>query len=227
MEDNDPWQRNSRGWSYDGEPVDPPQYYLRKKGFDADQASPRAQPEAPTTKAGGGALGGAGMAAAMATANPYVIAAAAAFQVVSGLHQAESIRANAAITAKINEMNAQALEFDAYQARLQGEAEVANYQTSIDQVVGQQRAGFAEQNVDVNFGTAAEVQAETRRTGFLNALEIQKQARARALGLTRQARNARIGSAMQDSQSSMAAQSAQTGGIVSAGMTALSGYARK
>ena len=120
----------------------------------------------------------------------------AAFQVVSGLQQAETIRKNGELQQRINEMNADWAEIDAYKAEVAGMGQSAAYQKQIDAAVSNQKVAYASQDVDVNFGTAAEVQSESRLTGFLNQLDIKNQAHERSLGYKREARNIRPGSSM-------------------------------
>lgn len=193
-----------------------------KTGAEYGEAAPEIQ-----TTGSSKAAGTAGLAGAAATANPYVIAGAAAFQVVAGLHEAEMIRMNAEITRKINDMNARSLEEDAYQVEKYGESEIAAYQPTIMQTVADQRSALAAQGVDVNSASAMSIQNETRLTGFLNTIQMQREARAKALGIKRQARNVRMGSEAQSSASAMQAQGAVTSGIVGGVGTAVSGYTRR
>lgn len=122
----------------------------------------------------------------------YVYGALAGFQIVSGLHQAETIRANAEIQKEIAELNAQYAEIDAWEAKLRGEEEVGRYQNVINQTISTQRVALASQDVDVNFGTAKELQQETKLIGMLNQLDIREQAHATAMGYKTQARQYRL-----------------------------------
>ncbi len=141
--------------------------------------------------------------------------ALAAFQAASGLQQADLIRQQAGVTDAINQLNAKYTDIDADNAMKEGYTESARYQTEVDKTVGAQREGFAADGVDVNYGTAAEVQADTRVTGFLNNLDIQNQARAKALGLRQQASNIRLQGSMGRSQAELNAGGATTQGIAS------------
>lgn len=154
-------------------------------------------------------------------------AAMAAFQIGAGLQQASLIRQQARVTAMVNEMNARYVEIDAYEAEKFGDTEAAAYQNTIDETVAEQRMAFVAQGVDLTYGTAAEVQKETRLVGFLNKLDIRVQARAKALGLKREAANIRLGSQMQLSQAKINASAAVTGGAIGAANTGLSYYSRK
>lgn len=156
----------------------------------------------------------------------YAAAGIAAYQIWSGLQQAESIRESAKLTKEISEMNAKYAEIDAYEAEKSGYGDTARYQTTIDNTIADQRTGYAAQNVDVNFGTAAEVQADTKLTGFLNQLDIQKQARAKALGYKREARQIRLQGSMGNIQARSNASATVTTGLIHGANTALSGYDR-
>ena len=157
----------------------------------------------------------------------WVYAALAAYQLAAGFQQAQMIRDNADLQNRINELNAGFADKDAYEAEKLGYTEVARYQNVVDTTVGDQRAAYAAQGVDVSYGTAAEVQSETRLTGLLNMLDIQKQAREKALGFKNEARNIRLQGGMARSQAELNAAGAQNQGIIGAVGTGLSGYARK
>ena len=149
----------------------------------------------------------------------------AAYQVASGIQQAEIVRKNAELTRQVNDLNAEYAELDAYKAEVQGYSQEARYQTVIDSVLGQQRTGFAAQDVDVSFGTAKEVQAETKVTGFLNLLDIKQQAQARARGYKTQARNFRLASVTQSAQAALEAGAIQSSSFMRAGESGLKSYA--
>lgn len=156
----------------------------------------------------------------------YAAAGLAGLQLLSGFHQAEMIRRGAKLQQAINNMNAEFAEIDAYDAEVAGFTEAGRYESVIDSTVGEQRAGYAAQNVDVNFGTAKEVQEETKFTGFLNQLDMLRQGRERAKGYKTEARNLRLGGQFTRMQGDMDASIAIRSGVVSAAQTGLSGYAR-
>lgn len=153
-------------------------------------------------------------------------AAMAGFQIASGLHQAETIRMNARIQDQINEMNARYAELDAYNVEIAGESEIAAYQPMISQTIGEQRVNMAAQDIDVTFGTAADIQEETRLTGYMNTLKMRQAARAKAMGLKMEASNMRLGGQMSRLQSETAARGAIASGIISAAGTGLNAYSR-
>jgi hypothetical protein len=155
-----------------------------------------------------------------------LILGAMALQAYSGMQQAEGIRRQAELQQELSDMNAKYAEIDAWEAEKFGHTQAAAYAKNIDQTVGEQRVGYAAQNVDVNFGTAKEVQNEARLTGYLNTMEIQNQARKKAYGLKIEASNLRLGGTMHMIQSRMDEASAQRTGIINAATTGLSLYQR-
>ena len=151
-------------------------------------------------------------------------AAVGALQIWNGLQQADSIMFNADLTRQINRANAENLELEAFKAETFGFTQSARYQTVIDKTLGSQKAAFAGQGVDVNTGTAAALQAESRFTGFLNQLDIQQAARNKAKGLRQKASNTRLQGLMSQIQSEVDANAARIGGVVGAAATFASGY---
>lgn len=149
-------------------------------------------------------------------------AAMAGYEIISGLHQAETVRAQSKLTQEINEMNAVYAEMDAYGAEQSGEEQAARYQTAIDQTIGAQRVALASQDTDITFGTALEKQAETKLTGFLNQVDIRNQAHERALGYQREARNIRAGGAAKEAESKLHAQSLTNAAVLGG----ISGYVK-
>ena len=159
-------------------------------------------------------------------ASLYAAGALAGLQIMNARHQAEAIREQSRLTRMINDMNADFLELDAFEMEKYGETQAAFYQSDIDQVVGEQRTVMAAQNIDLNYGTAKELQRETEVNGFLNQLEMRKQARAKALGIRREARNMRLSGAMATSQANINARATETAGLIDAGRTGISAYSR-
>ncbi|MFM6930406.1 MAG: hypothetical protein ACKOX6_18225 [Bdellovibrio sp.] len=154
----------------------------------------------------------------------YAYAGLAAYQIVSGFQQAELVRENAKLSREIGEMNAEAAELDAYNAEKDGMTQENRYQSVIDQTIGAQNVIFAANDVDANFGTAAELQAESKLTGALNQMDIRARAQAEALGYKNQAKNIRLQSYMNSLQSDVQATSIQNASIINAASTGLSGY---
>jgi hypothetical protein len=123
--------------------------------------------------------------------------AAAAFSIWSGYQTASLIQEQGRLNQRIAEMNARFAELDAIEAEKYGYSESARYQSVIDTTVGEQVVAFANQNVDATDGTAAELIRETKTIGFLNQLQIQEDAIAKARGIRTQASNYRFDGNMQ------------------------------
>lgn len=150
-------------------------------------------------------------------------AAVAGVGIIAGLQQAEAQRSQSEFDERIANLNAKFKEYDAWEAEKYGYTQAARYQAVIDKTIGSQRVAYASQGVDVSYGTAAEVQRESKVTGFLNTLDILNEGRARALGLKREASNLRIQGFSARSQGAINAQAAQTSAIISGANTML-GY---
>lgn len=150
----------------------------------------------------------------------------AGIQLAGGYQQAEIIGYQTRLKERIDKMNSDRAEMDAFDAEAAGFGEIARYQNVIDSTVADQRTGYAAQGVDVNYGTAADVQKETRVTGMLNQLDMEKQAREKALGFTREARMIRIGSQASRMTADAQAGAAQFAGITGAASTMISGYSK-
>lgn len=156
----------------------------------------------------------------------WVIAGVAAFEVVSGVMQADTIREGGKIQKAIDEMNAQFAEVDAYHAEQDGYTKVARYQSEIDKTIGAQKVGLAAQDVDISFGSAAEVQADTKLTGFLNSIDIRNQAHAVANGYRDQARNLRLHGSQAASQADLNASATTSAAVLGGAKTLASGYTK-
>lgn len=90
--------------------------------------------------------------------------------------------------AKANERNARLSELDAVDTETAGNRAGANAFKEGRRVQGAQRAGFAAGGVDVNSGSAADVQADTQTLSALDVLTIKNNASREAYGLRTQSR---------------------------------------
>lgn len=88
--------------------------------------------------------------------------------------------------------NAQIAERAAADALNRGEKDAGKVRTQADQVVGEQRAQYAEGGAVVSSGTAADVQAATQAQGSLEALVAKNNAAREAWGFRNQATQYRI-----------------------------------
>lgn len=149
----------------------------------------------------------------------------AALQLYTGTENAKMMQRSARMQERVANINAKYAEEDAYKVLKHGFEEVANYQIKVRDTLGAQRLAMAVNDVDPNFGTAAEIQAETKLTGFLNQVDIMANAQAKVLGLKREARMTRLGGAMARAQGEMNATATRTASFLRAGEMGVSGYA--
>lgn len=150
----------------------------------------------------------------------------AALQLASGYFASQNIKATAKLNRDIAEQNAKYAELDAWDAKVAGISKQAEYQGVIDKVLSEQRASFATADVDINYGSASTIQDDTRFVGELNKMEIEKQAQERALGFKRQARDFRIGGAMNYASERARAGATMFNSVLGAAQTGLKGAER-
>jgi len=170
--------------------------------------------------------GGAGFGALAAGASAALPVIGAGLQIGAAVTQAENIRNTAQITAQVAGMNQQYELLDAYKATQAGYTQAARYQSVIDQTVGAQEGEEASHNVNVGYGTAGEIQAQTKTTGFLNQLDIKNQAAQKALGYQVQAINTGLQGQLGTLQGNLQATATEGAGLISAAGTLASGYTR-
>lgn len=145
-------------------------------------------------------------------------------QLIGGYQQSDAIKSSADVQKSISNLNAQFSDLDAFNARKAGYSKAAQYADVVDSTIAKQRTDFAGQKVDVGYGTAADVQSDSKLTGMLNTMEIQKQGREAAHGYEVQAINTRLGGQMQELQAGLDASAAQNRGFTGALSTGISGY---
>lgn len=92
---------------------------------------------------------------------------------------------------ELADFNANVAELQATDAITRGQEEEMRYRTRVRGAIGAQRAGFAASNIDVNYGTAADVQADAAYLGELDALTISGNAAREAWGFKMQAEDLR------------------------------------
>ncbi len=139
------------------------------------------------------------------------------FQLLSGVQQADQVSNNAALSKKIFEMNAEFADIDAYEALKSGLTEEARYAGVIDHTIGSQRAAFAANDVDANYGTAKEIQADTKLTGYLNLLDIRNHAHDVANGFKREASSYRLKNEMNQIESTTKESAYRVSALANAG----------
>lgn len=83
---------------------------------------------------------------------------------------------------RLAEANAAVAEIQAADAIQRGEIEEGIHRTKVKGIIGSQRAAFAAAGVDVNSGSAVDVQADSAKFGELDALTIRTNAAREAWG---------------------------------------------
>lgn len=155
-----------------------------------------------------------------------VYGAMAGLQLLSGIQQANNIQRQAELQKQLDEFNIEQAQLDAFNAEADGYTASARYQNVINAVNSTQINTYYANDVNPNFGTAADIQADTKLTGQLNLLDIQSQAHQRALGYKKQANNMRGQSGMNQIGASLQATTARNTAILGAANTMITGYER-
>lgn len=84
--------------------------------------------------------------------------------------------------ADLADWNAQVADLQAKDAVVRGAHDESRFREGVNQMIGSQRSGIAASGVDVNSGSAVDVQADTRHLGELDALTIRTNAAREAWG---------------------------------------------
>jgi hypothetical protein len=118
-------------------------------------------------------------------------AAVAGVGVASGMGsaylQAESLKMQGEYQKSMFEMNAKMSSFQAEDAERRGRLEAKEYGKKIKATIGSQRASLAAQGIDVNSGTALDIQEDTAATGAIDQMTIKNNAYREAFGYKMQA----------------------------------------
>lgn len=93
-----------------------------------------------------------------------------------------AVRTAAESQAYLAEFNAAVADLQAKDAVTKGEQDANRFRQRVKLMIGEQRAGFAAGNVDVGFGSAVDVQADTALQGELDALTLKTNAAREAWG---------------------------------------------
>ncbi len=112
----------------------------------------------------------------------WMAAIPAAISLAGGAMGAQGARQAGAYAAAQSEQNAQYKEAAAVDAEKRGAVQADQYRRQVGQMIGTQRAGFAANGIDVNSGTAAEIQDDTAAIGEFDALTIANNAAREAWG---------------------------------------------
>lgn len=131
--------------------------------------------------------------------------------------QSQAIKARAAYQGVIAKINAEMATMNAEDAIRRGEITARDYQKEVDGMIGAQKVAYAAQNVDVNFGSAADIQAETRMFGALDVLTIKNNAWREAWGYKVEALNSTFSGKYAEMEGKYGARQA----LISGGLQAL------
>lgn len=159
-------------------------------------------------------------------AQAYMYGGMAALQLVGGYFASQNIKDTAELNRDIAEMNAKYAELDAYDAEIEGISTVTRYQSVIDNTLAEQSAILAAEDVDVNYGSAASLESESRFIGELNKMEIERRTREQVLGIKSQARDIRMGATLAYGDAMTRAGQAMFQSVTGAAQAGLTGYKR-
>lgn len=149
--------------------------------------------------------------------------ALAGVQLVNGYNQAENIRESGRLQQSIAEMNAGFQELDAWNAMADGYTRAARYDAVAEQTLANQSVAYAAQNVDINYGSAAQVRRDSKIAATSNVLQLRRSGAAQALGLKLSAISTRMQGSSAYAQASSNAAATVSEGILKAGQS-VTGY---
>lgn len=139
-----------------------------------------------------------------------------AMSLAGGMMGAQNAKQQGAFQAAMAEQNAGYKEAAAQDAIKRGDVQADQYRRQVGQLIGSQRAGFAANGVDVNSGTAADIQDDTAAFGEFDALTIANNAAREAWGYRVGAQNDLMNGRMAQSNAKSAATGSILGGVGSA-----------
>ena len=149
----------------------------------------------------------------------------AGMQIMNGVNQSDVILKQAKLNKEIAELNKQELRIDLFETLRDGQTEISRYDQVISTLEGSQDLFFAQNDIDSDFGTAAQIKSTSGLNGFLNRLDIQNAAQARAMGIERKISQVDLQSTMNYSGSQVQAAGQIAQGVMGAAKTGVSGYA--
>lgn len=106
--------------------------------------------------------------------------------------QAQAARAQGAYQKQQLGFNARLSDLAAQDAIRRGQEDAQRHRTATKGLIGSQRASLAAQGIEIDSGSALEIQQDTRALGELDALTIQNNARRQAWGFKVQAQDLRF-----------------------------------
>lgn len=135
-----------------------------------------------------------------------------------GIAQAGALRAQADWRSFISEINAQYAEQEAKQILELGAQQASQLKKETKSLIGSQRTSLAAQGVSVDYGSAAQIQEQTKKQGDDDAFKIQNNAFKESQSRKREAFMGREDASMGARASEYEAQSSiLTGGLQAAG----------
>lgn len=153
----------------------------------------------------------------MAAASTIILGTMAAASVGQGAMQADAQRRQGKFQQAMSRINERRATLEAEDAIKRGDKEATNYSKKVNQVVGTQRSSFAAQGVDVNSGSAAAIQEETKQIGAEDVQTIRNNAFRESMGFKSQANEAALSGRMANSAAKFNAnQSLVSGGLQAA-----------
>lgn len=139
-----------------------------------------------------------------------------AISLAGGVMGAQNAKQQGAFQEAMAEQNAAYKEAAAQDAEKRGAVDADRYRRQVGQLIGSQRTGFAANGIDVNSGTAAEIQDDTAAFGEFDALTIANNAAREAWGYRVGAQNDLMNGRMAQSNARSAATGSILGGVGSA-----------
>lgn len=146
-------------------------------------------------------------------------AAMAGMQLFQAYGQAQSMEAMGEYQNTMSRINARNAELQAESAQKKGLEDSYNYQKKVSQVVGAQKVAYAAQGVDIGYGSAKEVQAQTVEQGKADVMTIKNNAFLEAMGYRSQAQEASRAGRMAQLGAQTEAASTLIGGGIKAAQT--------
>lgn len=110
---------------------------------------------------------------------------------IGGLMAADAEKAAGEYQEQQYRLNADFADLKAKEALRQGDIEASRYAAKGRQMVGRQRASLAAQGIDINVGSAIDVQEETKRIVEMDTNQIRTNAMRQAWGFKTEATNLR------------------------------------
>lgn len=123
----------------------------------------------------------------MGAALPFIQAAGTAFSFLGSMQQGRAASQSANYNAQVATNNAEISRQNAEMAAREGDANAAREQQKTRAVAGAIKANQAASGIDVNRGSAVDVQSSAAELGMLNAISIRSNAARRAYGFQTQA----------------------------------------